>query len=40
MTSNWIAVDRKGKPKRGTEPWCVWGFKTPKTPAVCKPTVS
>ena len=27
MTQEWTAVERKGKPKRGTEPWCVWGFK-------------
>ena len=27
MTPEWIAVDRRGKPKRGLEPWCVWGFE-------------
>ena len=35
MTAEWSAVERQGKPKRGTEPWCVWGFKTPKPPPVC-----
>ena len=35
MTPEWIAVDRRGKPRRGTEPWCVWGFKTPKPSPSC-----
>ena len=35
MTQEWTAVERKGKPKRGTEPWCVWGFKEPRAPPVC-----
>eukprot|EP00967_Tisochrysis_lutea_P135882 scaffold241698_cov40-Tisochrysis_lutea.AAC.1 len=36
MTSDWIRVERQGKPKRGTEPWCVWGFDTPQSPDVCR----
>ena len=35
MTPEWLAVDRKGKPRKGTEPWCVWGFAQPKVPSVC-----
>ena len=35
MTAEWQAVDRKGKPKRGTEPWCVWGFADPAVPKAC-----
>ena len=35
MTPEWIAVDRAGKPRRGDEPWCVWGFANPTVPEVC-----
>ena len=35
MTEEWSAVDRRGKPKRGDEPWCVWGFKAPSTRDAC-----
>ncbi|EOD25951.1 hypothetical protein EMIHUDRAFT_237370 [Emiliania huxleyi CCMP1516] len=35
MTPEWSAVAAKGAPKRGTEPWCVWGFAKPAVPGVC-----
>ena len=35
MTSAWSAVERRGKPRRGDEPWCVWGFASPRTPPAC-----
>ena len=35
MTAEWLAVERKGKPVRKTEPWCVWGFATPQVPTEC-----
>jgi len=35
MTPEWSAVAAKGAPKRGTEPWCVWGFAKPGVPGVC-----
>ena len=35
MTPEWTAVERKGKPQRKTEPWCVWGFAQPSVPGVC-----
>ncbi len=35
MTAEWLAVERKGKPPRGKEPWCVWGYKLPTTPPHC-----
>ncbi|KAL1495590.1 hypothetical protein AB1Y20_016951 [Prymnesium parvum] len=36
MTAEWTAVERRGKPRRGTEPWCVWGFSSPEVPPTCK----
>jgi len=35
MTAEWLAVERKGKPRRGTEPWCVWGHEQPTAPPAC-----
>jgi hypothetical protein len=35
MTSEWSAVERRGKPRKGDEPWCVWGFKQPQVPQAC-----
>lgn len=35
MTTEWAAVERRGKPRHRTEPWCVWGFATPQVPPVC-----
>ena len=35
MTPEWLAVERKGKPRRTTEPWCVWGFANPQVPPAC-----
>jgi len=35
MTDKWLAVDRGPKPRKGTEPWCVWGYADPAAPAVC-----
>ena len=35
MTPEWSAVAAKGAPKRGTEPWCVWGFAKPAVACVC-----
>mmetsp|Transcript_37812 Transcript_37812/g.88477 ORF Transcript_37812/g.88477 Transcript_37812/m.88477 type:complete len:97 (+) Transcript_37812:262-552(+) len=35
MTTAWSAVERRGKPRRGDEPWCVWGFETPAVPGGC-----
>jgi len=35
MTEEWTRVERKGKPKKGDEPWCVWGFSEPTTPGTC-----
>lgn len=35
MTPEWIAVERKGKPKHLDEPWCVWGFANPEVPPAC-----
>ena len=35
MTREWYAVEAKGKPRRGEEPWCVWGFATPEMPDAC-----
>lgn len=35
MTAEWTAIERRGKPKRGTEPWCVWGFESPRVPEAC-----
>ena len=35
MTSAWYEVERGPKPRRGTEPWCSWGFADPAVPGVC-----
>ena len=35
MTAAWVTVERKGKPRHRTEPWCVWGFAQPEVPGVC-----
>ena len=35
MTADWVAVERRGKPRHRTEPWCVWGFEQPTTPSAC-----
>ena len=35
MTSAWAQVERGPKPRRGTEPWCSWGFAKPSVPGVC-----
>jgi hypothetical protein len=35
MTEEWTRVQQQGKPTRGTEPWCVWGFETPTTRQAC-----
>jgi len=35
MTAEWSAVERRGKPKRRSEPWCVWGFTQPEVPPLC-----
>ena len=35
MTSAWYEVERGPKPRRGTEPWCSWGFAYPAVPGVC-----
>jgi hypothetical protein len=35
MTEEWTRVELQGKPQRGTEPWCVWGFDMPTTQQAC-----